>query len=541
MSTFDASKATHTLPFGQNDVRASLNVGTPRQGDPHGTYNHDRLIMVPIDQIDRYEDNPRRRRNKEEWIAFKESVRSIGIKQPIKITQKPGNIRYQIIEGGNSRHAALEELFAETGDEKFSVIPTLFQAWDDEAFKSVNVLLAHIIENEMRSEVLFWDKAQAYCHAADLMGISAESARHISDTLKQRGASVSHNNIALFFYANNKLKNLGQLCYDLSGPKVIDLRKTYNDLFKLIEAKSDEFESFWESTLSTYAETNPANDFDEPTLNSAGLIKYIKQNYFERFPEAASALLQKNSRVPSTKIQSDLIGATDNSTIASEATVSSRTSNNISNAGVDSNHATESGAFNQTEIGSTDGYAQSKATSDGLNTKQNQELMNFASSLVKNGDEDNEGKNLHERILDLMNYCGIGHLFREIPAFPFQFFVELPYFEPQELTDGDVFPLDLINPYARDVWWLLATISYQLDSTHEAFMRIPNESMFMQTFIDSAVWQGYISQHLGESTPFAMENWLMFCPDETFISLLNGMLKQVRQINSDIFKHGENQ
>ena len=63
MSTFDASKATHTLPFGQNDVRASLNVGTPRQGDPHGTYNHDRLIMVPIDQIDRYENNPRRRRN----------------------------------------------------------------------------------------------------------------------------------------------------------------------------------------------------------------------------------------------------------------------------------------------------------------------------------------------------------------------------------------------------------------------------------------------------------------------------------------------
>lgn len=64
------------------------------------------------------------------------------------------------------------------GDEKFSVIPTLFQAWDDEAFQSVNVLLAHIIENEMRSEVLFWDKAQAYCHAADLLGIAEESARN---------------------------------------------------------------------------------------------------------------------------------------------------------------------------------------------------------------------------------------------------------------------------------------------------------------------------------------------------------------------------
>lgn len=540
MSTFDASKATHTLPFGQNDIRASLNVGTPRQGDPHGTYNHDRLIMVPIDQIDRYENNPRRRRKKEAWVEFKESIRAVGVKQPIKITQKPGSNRYQIIEGGNSRHQALEELFLETSDDRFLHIPALFQAWDDEQFQPVNVLLAHITENEMRSEVLFWDKAQAYCQAIELLGISAESARNISNTLQLRGNAVSYELINQFLFANSKLKYLNQLCYGLSGVKVIDLRRIYHDFRKSLEAKSDEFESFWESTLSTYAETNSVNDFDEPTLNNAGLIKYIKQNYLEQFPEAASALLQKNSRVPSTKIQSDLIGATDNTTSTSEATDSSHTSNQ-SNAEVDGNHATESGAFNQTVIGSTDGYAQSEATSAGLNTEQNQELMSFASSLVKNEDEENEGKNLHERILDLMNYCGIGHLFREIPAFPFQFFVELPYFEPQELTDGNAFPLDLINPYARDVWWLLATISYQLDSTHEAFMGIPNESMFMQTFIDSAVWQGYISQQLGESTPFAMENWLMFCPDETFISLLNGMLKQVRQINSDIFKHGENQ
>ena len=46
MSGFDASKATPTPPLGQVNVKASLNVATPRQGDPHGSYNHDRLIMV---------------------------------------------------------------------------------------------------------------------------------------------------------------------------------------------------------------------------------------------------------------------------------------------------------------------------------------------------------------------------------------------------------------------------------------------------------------------------------------------------------------
>ena len=479
MSGFDASKATATLPLGQIDVKASLNVATPRQGDPHGSYNHDRLLMVPIDQIDRYENNPRRRRNKEAWVDFKESIRAVGVKQPIKITQKPGSNRYQIIEGGNSRHQALEELFLETSDDRFLHIPALFQAWDDEQFKPVNVLLAHITENEMRSDVLFWDRAQAYCQAISLLGISDESARNISNSLQQHGSSVSHNNIAIFLYANSKLKDLGQLCYGLSLAKTVDLRKAYYDLEKPLQTKSHEFESFWATTLSAYAEANSTNDVSEPTLNSAGLIKYIKQNYIERFPEAASALLQMNSRVPSTKDQSDLIGATDDFTRASEATDSSLTSNNKSNAEVDSNDATESGAFNQSEVGSTDGYAQSEPSSVGLSAELNQDLMNFASSLVKREDENDEGKNLHDRILDLMNYCGIGHLFREIPAFPFQFFVELPYFE----SEGNVFPLDLINPYARDVWWLLATISYQLDSTHEVFMSIPNESMFMQTFI----------------------------------------------------------
>lgn len=524
---FDPSKATATPPsvkFGDLDVRSSLAVEKPAQGNPHGTYNHDRLVLVPINQIDRYEDNPRRRRNKDEWIAFKESVRSVHIKQPIKITQKPGSSRYQIIEGGNSRHAALEELFAETGDEKFSVIPTLFQAWDDEAFQSVNVLLAHIIENEMRSEVLFWDKAQAYCHAADLLGIAEESARNISDSFKQKGAAVSHSKIAEFVFANNKLRELGQLCYDLSGSKVIELRKTYNDLLKLIETKPDDFSEFWESTLDAYAGTQSTDNEVEPTLNITSLIKYIKQAFFERFPEAASALIQKTSRLPSTDNNKQSTGATDVSQkTETEGNDSNGQKDVVSDAAEQGLGFEDSNASLGQDFGSTDGSNANDATS----------IQNWVAS-IQNDSVNLDDKTLHEQIMDLLNHCHIGHLFREIPASPFQFYIELPEFTSEEQYDGEYYPLDAIHQDARDVWWLLANISNQLDVTNDVFMTIPNESFFMQTFMDTAIWQGYVKSHLGEATPFALENWLTYGGDETLISLLLAVLKQIRIIHNEM-------
>ena len=136
--------------------------------------------------------------------------------------------------------------------------------------------------------------------------------------------------------------------------------------------------------------------------------------------------------------------------------------------------------------------------------------------------------------MDLLNHCHIGHLFREIPASPFQFYIELPEFTSEEQYDGEYYPLDAIHQDARDVWWLLANISNQLDVTNDVFMTIPNESFFMQTFMDTAIWQGYVKSHLGEATPFALENWLTYGGDETLISLLLAVLKQIRIIHNEM-------
>ena len=178
--------------------------------------------------------------------------------------------------------------------------------------------------------------------------------------------------------------------------------------------------------------------------------------------------------MPSAKVQPALSGATDDSQGVSEATDSTHTSNK-SNAEVNSNHATEFGAFNETETGSTDGSHRGILSS----TTNNPETLASWVNVLQHDENGRDDKTLHERIIDLLSYCGVGHLFREIQAYPFQFFVELPEFSGDEQYDGQSYPLDKIHPYARDIWWLLAGISHQLDATNDAFMAIPNDSFFM--------------------------------------------------------------
>ena len=65
------------------DIRASLDVENPKQGDVKIDYRHDRLMRVAIDRVDSFEHNPRRKRTEEDWNYLKDSIRAIGIENLI--------------------------------------------------------------------------------------------------------------------------------------------------------------------------------------------------------------------------------------------------------------------------------------------------------------------------------------------------------------------------------------------------------------------------------------------------------------------------
>src|SRR5690554_6911645 len=100
-------------------------------------------IQVTLDKLRAYDRNPRTLRNPK-YEEIKESIRAVGLKNPPVITQRPGDDRYMISDGGNTRLQILQELYEETGDKRFFEFYCIYRPWISEAA----ALAGHLSENE---------------------------------------------------------------------------------------------------------------------------------------------------------------------------------------------------------------------------------------------------------------------------------------------------------------------------------------------------------------------------------------------------------
>jgi len=161
-------------------------------------------MLLQVDQIQPYERNPRHGKNPE-YDRIKASIRANGLDQPLVITQRPGTTDYVVHSGGNTRLVALQELYAETGDDLFSQAQCLFKPWSCES----DVLLAHLRENDLRGALIFIDKAMAIFDIKQLLEDELEieeiSLRKLQMVLATGGYSLSPGLISRMGYAVNRL------------------------------------------------------------------------------------------------------------------------------------------------------------------------------------------------------------------------------------------------------------------------------------------------------------------------------------------------
>lgn len=469
-------------------LRQSLNASNPAQGNPHDEYRHDRIILVPLSEIDSFERNPRRKRNPEDWNELKESIRARGVENPIKVTQRPGSGRYVVAAGGNSRLGVMKELHQETQEARFAAIPAQFVAYKSE----LELLVQHIIENEQRYEMSFWDKACALQQLAEDMGISDLSLREMSEKFLEVGVVVSHAKLGEFTFATTKLKTLGDHCINLSSYKAIDLRKTYKDLTKLLQKdEQSHFEKFWIDTVKDHADALPVGQATE--LNAGQLIAAIKKNFALNKPEHHDLIFRTKTEKP--KNDSD----------SQEKQVNPDPAEVVQ----------DRNAFEPSSMVNA-----SPAPVFSPPVVPNQQLQQF------------DDKTLHDCIGDLLDYVGLAGLFHLNEQLPYEFYIELP--ELQGEFDGENYPIDLVNPYARDVFYLLAQLSGQTNTTSDGFFAIPNDSLFKQTFSDSVLLQEYIENKVGHPTPAVVQSWLMFSTDERFVELVLSLFKSLRAIRQTV-------
>ena len=139
------------------------------------------MMTLSLDEIVPYDRNPRKTQN----ARFEEIVDSIldkgGVTSTVSVTKRPGDTHFMVSAGGNTRLEAQREAFNRSRREELATMNVMFIPYEGE----VTLMVDHLIENDMRSDNTFIEKALALKSIMDLV----REERHIDnpgDDLSQR-------------------------------------------------------------------------------------------------------------------------------------------------------------------------------------------------------------------------------------------------------------------------------------------------------------------------------------------------------------------
>lgn len=222
----------------QSTVLRGLQLGFPVDSSSEAGYGDpvaETQMIITIDDLHPYERNPRRSNPNPEYASIKESIRNAGLHHPLTITKRPGEDFYIVESGGNTRLQILRELWEETKDEKFYRLSVVFKPWSKES----TVLAKHLIENNVRGEMTFWDNATGFMELKALLedeaGQSGVSLRRFEEMLRSEGVSCNKTDLAKFGFAVNYLKPLGAALPYLPSRAVAEIQPRFNQLKQFAE------------------------------------------------------------------------------------------------------------------------------------------------------------------------------------------------------------------------------------------------------------------------------------------------------------------
>ena len=155
-------------------------------------------MSLTLDQLRPYDRNPRTQHNPK-YDEIKASIRAVGLKQKLTVTQRPGDDRYMISDGGNTRLRILMELHEETGDERYYYQDCHFMPWQGE----INVLAGHLAENDNRGQLSWIERARGIYEAKRMIEDEAGeevSQRELTKRLQALGYTINQSHISRMLY-----------------------------------------------------------------------------------------------------------------------------------------------------------------------------------------------------------------------------------------------------------------------------------------------------------------------------------------------------
>ncbi|OKN94447.1 integrating conjugative element, PFGI_1 class, ParB family protein [Pseudomonas aeruginosa] len=218
----------------------------------------DTPMVLTLDQVLPWHDNPRTTRNPK-YDELKESIRHRGLDTPPPVTRRPGEDKYRIRNGGNTRLEILNELYKETGDERYFRFNCLFRPWDKQRGEII-ALTGHLAENDLKGDLKFIERAIGVKKAKVLYeqesGGENISQRELARRLKADGYPVSQSHISkMLDTVEVLLPAIPSMLYSGLGvdrvSRILSLRKASLGCWKrLYSGEGIDFEMLFQDTLA---------------------------------------------------------------------------------------------------------------------------------------------------------------------------------------------------------------------------------------------------------------------------------------------------
>jgi ParB family protein of integrating conjugative element (PFGI_1 class) len=219
-------------------------------------------MVLTLHDIKPYDKNPRREKNPA-YEDIKASIRSKKqLNNNFNVTRRPGDDLFMVESGGNTRLAILKELYLETMDEAFNTVHCLFIPWKSET----SVLTAHLIENEMRGDMMLIDKAYAVQELK--RELEAEKGGKLSDIAFTRLASdngykISPKHLRRFNYAIELDQIIPQVLRSgIGGHKIDHIKKVEKAYRQYCSDKTDQFNVAFMAVMAE-SDDDELWDFDQ--------------------------------------------------------------------------------------------------------------------------------------------------------------------------------------------------------------------------------------------------------------------------------------
>jgi len=194
----------------------------------------DMQIVVTIDQLRPFKWNPRTTRNSR-YDEIKASIKAVGLDHAPNITQLPGDDKYTVRDGGNTRLQILNELWEETGDLKFYEIKCVFRPFTN----NISMIVGHLSENDNRGDLKWIERANALKVAKnaylDIDKLEDISTRDLVKRLESDGYKISRSHVVKMFQTiNHILPSLPSLLHSGMGRPQVEKILSYRQASKAI-------------------------------------------------------------------------------------------------------------------------------------------------------------------------------------------------------------------------------------------------------------------------------------------------------------------